>query len=240
MTAPASGLQSPHLSTDTGGSASPSVELPPTAGFDFGAISRALGKDIDVDALKAPPAGPQSASLPVIEIKPLLERSESTPPAASQPPDSSAASHWAQSSSPPSSSPLATNSLHDLSRLSLDSAPLPSTPLSPAEDAWSSPADAAPEPAISYDTNAWGSSPSSLYRSATASSSAALPSFSSMHKQATRGFSHHLPPPDEPAMVFASSDGFISASARDDDDPWSKPLPRLTASTRSVLDNPWG
>lgn len=230
---------SPPLPTDNSGTESPSAALPVTAGFDFAAISRALGKDIDVDALKAPAAGPQAAALPAaIEVKPPLERSESTPPSAAAF-DDPASALWAKSDLP-CSSPLATSSMHDLSRLSFDPTPVPADD---EDDSWSSAAHAVPSPSSpSYDTNAWGAT--SPYRSASASSSAALPSFSSLHKP-TRGFSHHLPPPDEPAMTFGGSDGSFSRSKEDEvDDPWKKPLPRPGAggfvAGKGVLDNPWG
>lgn len=221
---------------DTSGTESPSAALPMTAGFDFAAISRALGKDIDLDSLKAPAAGPQSAALPPVEVKPPLARFESTPPSA-EAFDDPASSLWAKSS-PPSSNSHAASSMHDLSRLSLD------TTIAPAEeDSWSSPGPLAPS-SISYDTNAWGTG-SSPYRTASASSSAALPSFSSLHKPSSRGFSHHLPPPDEPVMTFGGSDGTFSRSKEDElDDPWNKPLARPVtggfSSNKGVIDNPWG
>lgn len=231
-------VQSPDVPIDISGSQSPDSALPAKAGFDFAAISRALGKDIDVDALEAPPAGPQVANLPFIDVKPPLERSESTPPSLTEP---------STSSDSPPSSPLASPFLHDLSRLSLDSAPASTSalPSSSLNNAWSSEPDLPPEPSISYDTNAWGSTPSSLYRSAPDSSSSALPSFSNLHRP-LKGFSHHLPPPDEPSMFFGGSDGSISlngsqAKTDDVDDPWSKPIStRPGLAAKGVLDNPWG
>jgi hypothetical protein len=229
----------PLPTDDHSGADSPSATLPSKAGFDFAAISRALGKDIDLDNLKAPAAGPQAAALPPIEAKPPLERSESTPPSAAAFEDP-ASSLWAKSPSP-SSSPLATTSLHDLSRLSLDTTPLPAD-----ADSWASSTPIATSEPISYDTNAWGAaSPASPYRTASASSTAALPTFSSLHKPSTRGFTHHLPPPDEPMMTFGGSDGTFSRSKEEDesDDPWKKPLPRPAAgglASKGVLDNPWG
>jgi hypothetical protein len=53
-----------------------------TAGFDFKAISRELGKEIDVDKLPARPEDIQPRVVPVVKIEaiPPLERSGSAPP----------------------------------------------------------------------------------------------------------------------------------------------------------------
>lgn len=64
--------------------------IPKTAGFDFAAISKALGKDIDVDKLPVPP---EARSKPdpvvpvpaiVVEDRPPLERAGSAPPSANR------------------------------------------------------------------------------------------------------------------------------------------------------------
>lgn len=53
-----------------------------TAGFDFKAISRELGKDIDVDKLPVRPEDVQPRVVPVVKVEsiPPLERSGSAPP----------------------------------------------------------------------------------------------------------------------------------------------------------------
>ena len=53
--------------------------IPKTAGFDFAAISKALGKDIDVDKIKVDDRAPVSA-LPVDLDRTGIERSTSVPP----------------------------------------------------------------------------------------------------------------------------------------------------------------
>lgn len=61
--------------------------IPKTAGFDFAAISKALGKDIDVDRLPVPPEARSRAPIPssiVVEDRPPLERSGSAPPSANR------------------------------------------------------------------------------------------------------------------------------------------------------------
>lgn len=87
------------------GTVSPSVlreeeeaikNIPKTAGFDFAAISKALGKEIDVDKLPVPPearSGPAPTTTHVglvVEDRPPLERSGSAPPSANRPEDAHA------------------------------------------------------------------------------------------------------------------------------------------------------
>ncbi|WVR03918.1 hypothetical protein IAU60_000917 [Kwoniella sp. DSM 27419] len=54
--------------------------IPKTAGFDFTAISRELGKDIDVDKLRQPEPRQKRDPLPELESRVPLERSGSAPP----------------------------------------------------------------------------------------------------------------------------------------------------------------
>lgn len=56
--------------------------IPKTAGFDFAAISRELGKDIDVDNLPVPPEARSRPLPPPVKIddRPPIERTGSAPP----------------------------------------------------------------------------------------------------------------------------------------------------------------
>jgi hypothetical protein len=73
-------LNHPNQSNDSVNTEDESVKgISKTAGFDFKAISRELGKDIDVDKLPARPEEAQPRVVPVVKVEPL-ERSGSAPP----------------------------------------------------------------------------------------------------------------------------------------------------------------
>ena len=75
-------LNHPDQSTDSLNDDESVKGISKTAGFDFKAISRELGKDIDVDKLPARPEVVQPRVVPVVKVEslPPLERSGSAPP----------------------------------------------------------------------------------------------------------------------------------------------------------------
>jgi hypothetical protein len=76
-------LNHPNQSNDSVNTEDESVRgISKTAGFDFKAISKELGKEIDVDRLPARPEDVQPRVVPIVKVddKPPLERSGSAPP----------------------------------------------------------------------------------------------------------------------------------------------------------------
>ena len=76
-------LNHPNQSNDSVNTEDESVKgISKTAGFDFKAISKELGKEIDVDKLPARPEDMQPRVVPIVKVedKPPLERSGSAPP----------------------------------------------------------------------------------------------------------------------------------------------------------------
>jgi hypothetical protein len=75
-------LNHPNQSNDSVNEDESVKGISKTAGFDFKAISRELGKDIDVDKLPARPEEVQPRVVPIVKVEsiPPLERSGSAPP----------------------------------------------------------------------------------------------------------------------------------------------------------------
>ena len=192
-----------------------SPTLAPTAGFDFKAISQALGKDIDVDALQAPSAGlpPPSASA----SRTPLERSESTPPAAVEPVRNTTGLGIGR---PSPLSASTTNSMEDLSSHAERSKSFSSSSNLPS---WSSPSAQGSHTKFSSapaaDDNGWGAPTNKPW------GGRAMPI-----------------EPEEPAITYFGSDGSISFGAKEEEEEVPKPSwdrPVRTTKGSSVLDNPW-
>lgn len=129
----------------------PSVKaIPKTAGFDFKAISRELGKDIDVNTLRQP------VPMPAPPVTTPLERSESAPPPEAE---SSSSSSRAR----PSLYLSAEDEIGDITSSMESSFPANA----PAEDSWTTRPGSAPlsspiesPPVAAY--NAWNNTPFSM------------------------------------------------------------------------------
>lgn len=194
--------------------------IPKTAGFDFAAISKELGKEIDLDAgFKEPP----SATPPIpMTQRPAPERTESAPPPA--PPSPSPSSHLPPSPPARSSSAALTGlpveddgdiAITAQKALNLDNMPAWDRPAWPTSSPVSPPEPSRTKAPSIFGFNAWSA-----------------PSTGSFNEQGLRSAPPARPHPTEWSNPFANGDDEAGTSSHQPKS-WKKDEEDM------ALNNPW-